>query len=228
MSWKKFLLSINSIGILILWMGPPLIYFIKSLIMPNAGSLFTGVFYILGIILMVNSINAKIGFIPNIQLLLFGGVFFCISQCYLFFYNFEPQNFSADILNLALITLYFFYLLKTENGIKQILPFWIFLFTLVINLCLIYSIYNNPLYTLGARATVQFGTDDFTGNPYIYARNGYAGFVISYLIIKFRSNSNPLDSNFFTQYFCYFNLWLSLIVIFLTQTRTIFLSFVII
>ena len=228
MSWKKFLLSINSIGILILWMGPPLIYFIKSLIMPNAGSLFTGVFYILGIILMVNSINAKIGFIPNIQLLLFGGVFFGISQCYLFFYNFEPQNFSADILNLALITLYFFYLLKTENGIKQIIPFWIFLFTLVINLCLIYSIYNNPLYTLGARATVQFGTDDFTGNPYIYARNGYAGFVISYLIIKFRSNSNPLESNFFTQFFCYFNLWLSLIVIFLTQTRTIFLSFVII
>lgn len=228
MSWKKFLLSINSIGILILWLGPPLIYFIKSLIMPNAGSLFTGVFYILGIILMVNSINAKIGFIPNIQLLLFGGVFFVISQCYLFFYNFEPQNFSADILNLFLITLYFFFLLKTENGIKYILPFWIFLFTLIINICLIYSISNNPLYTLGARATVQFGTDEFTGNPYIYARNGFAGFIISYLIIKFRSNSNALESNFFTQFFCYFNLWLSLVVIFLTQTRTIFLSFVII
>ena len=228
MSWKKFLLSINSIGILILWLGPPLIYFIKSLIMPNAGSLFTGVFYILGIILMVNSINAKIGFIPNIQLLLFGGVFFVISQCYLFFYNFEPQNFSADILNLFLITLYFFFLLKTENGIKFILPFWIFLFTLIINICLIYSISNNPLYTLGARATVQFGTDEFTGNPYIYARNGFAGFIISYLIIKFRSNSNALESNFFTQFFCYFNLWLSLVVIFLTQTRTIFLSFLII
>jgi hypothetical protein len=227
-SWKKFLLSINSIGILLLWLGPPLIYFIKSLIMPNAGSLFTGVFYILGIILMVNSINAKIGFIPNIQLLLFGGIFFVISQCYLFFYNFEPQNFSADILNLFLITLYFFYLLKTENGIKYILPFWIFLFTLIINLCLIYSISNNPLYTLGARATVQFGTDEFTGNPYIYARNGFAGFIISYLIIKFRSNSNALESNFFTQFFCYFNLWLSLVVIFLTQTRTIFLSFLII
>jgi hypothetical protein len=196
--------------------------------MPNAGSLFTGVFYILGIILMVNSINAKIGFIPNIQLLLFGGVFFVISQCYLFFYNFEPQNFSADILNLFLITLYFFFLLKTENGIKFILPFWIFLFTLIINICLIYSISNNPLYTLGARATVQFGTDEFTGNPYIYARNGFAGFIISYLIIKFRSNSNALESNFFTQFFCYFNLWLSLVVIFLTQTRTIFLSFLII
>jgi len=196
--------------------------------MPNAGSLFTGVFYLFGIILMVNSINAKIGFIPNIQLLLFGGVFFIISQCYLFFYNFEPQNFSADILNLFLISLYFFYLLKTENDIKHILPFWIFIFTLIINLCLIYSISNNPMYVLGARATVQFGTDQFTGNPYIYARNGFAGFIISYLIIKFRSNSNPLESNFFTQFFCYFNLWLSFIVIFLTQTRTIFLSFVII
>ena len=151
--------------------------------MPNAGSLFTGFFYILGIILMVNSINAKIGFIPNMQLLLFGGIFFVISQFYLFFYNFESQNFSSDILNLILIILYFFYLLKTENSIKNILPFWILLFTLIINLCLVYSIYNNPLYTLGARATVQFGTDEFTGNPYIYARNGFAGFIISYLII---------------------------------------------
>jgi hypothetical protein len=227
-SWKKFLLSINSIGILILWMGPPLIYFIKSLILPNAGSLFTGVFYILGIILMVNSINAKIGFIPNMQLLLFGGIFFVISQCYLFFYNFEPQNFSSDILNLFLIGLYFFYLLKTENAIKLIFPFWIFIFTLIINICLIYSIYNNPIYVLGARATVQFGTDQFTGNPYIYARNGFAGFIISFLIIKFRSKTNLLESNFFTQFFCYFNLWLSLVVIFLTQTRTIFLSFVIV
>jgi len=77
-SWKKFLLSINSIGILLLWMGPPLIYFIKSLVMPNAGFLFTGVFYLFGIILMLNSIKAKIGFIPNIHLLLFGGIFFLL------------------------------------------------------------------------------------------------------------------------------------------------------
>ena len=228
MSWKKFLLSINSIGILLLWMGPPLIYFVKSLVMPNAGSLFTGVFYLFGIILMVNSINAKIGFIPNIPLLLFGGIFFVLSQCYLFCYNNEPENFYADIFSLFIIIFYFFYLLKTENCIKNILPFWIFLFTLIINLCLIYSIYNNPLFIFGARATVQFGTEQFTGNPYIYARNGFAGFIISYLIIKFRINSNFLVSNFFTQFFCYFNLWLSLIIIFLTQTRTIFLSFLII
>ncbi len=228
MSWKKFLLSINSIGILLLWMGPPLIYFIKSLVMPNAGFLFTGVFYLFGIILMVNSINAKIGFIPNMHLLLFGGIFFIISQCYLICYNHEPQNFSADILNLFLITLYFFYLLKTESDIKHILPFWILVFTLIINICLIYSIYNNPMYVLGARATVQFGTDQFTGNPYIYAKNGFAGFIISYLLIKFRLKSNLLTSSFFTQFFCYFNIWLSLLVIFITQTRTIFLSFILI
>ena len=196
--------------------------------MPNAGSLFTGVFYLFGIILMVNSINAKIGFIPNMHLLLFGGIFFIISQCYLICYNHEPQNFSADILNLFLISLYFIYLLKIEIDIKHILPFWIFIITLIINLCLIYSLYNNPMYVVGARATVQFGTDQFTGNPYIYARNGFAGFIISYLLIKFRFKSDLLISNFFTQFFCYFNIWLSLIVIFLTQTRTIFLSFIIV
>jgi len=227
-SWKKFLLSINSIGILLLWMGPPLIYFIKSLVMPNAGSLFTGIFYILGIILMKNSTNAKIGFMPNLHLLLFGGIFFIISQCYLLCYNYEPQNYFGDILNLFFIILFFIYLLKIENILKKILPFWIFAFTLIINICLIYSISTNPLYSLGTRATVQFGSDQFTGNPYIYARNGFAGFIISYLLIKFRNNSDAIISHFFTQFFCYFNLWLSLIIIFLTQTRTIFLSFILI
>jgi len=227
-SWKKFLLSINSIGILLLWLGPPLIYFIKSLVMPNAGSLFAGFFYVIGILLMKNSTNAKVGYIPNMELLLFGGIFFILSQCYLFFYNYEPQNYFADILNLFLIVLYFFYLLKIENTLKEILPFWIFFFTLLINICLIYSIATNPLYNLGQRATVQFGNNEFSGNPYIYARNGFAGFIISYLLIKFRNNSDTIISNLYTQFFCYFNLWLSLVIIFLTQTRTIFLSFVII
>jgi len=227
-SWKKFLLSINSIGILLLWLGPPLIYFIKSLVMPNAGSLFAGFFYVVGILLMKNSTNAKVGYIPNMELLLFGGIFFILSQCYLFFYNYEPQNYFADILNLFLIVLYFFYLLKIENTLKDILPFWIFFFTLLINICLIYSIATNPLYNLGQRATVQFGNNEFSGNPYIYARNGFAGFIISYLLIKFRNNSDTIISNLYTQFFCYFNLWLSLVIIFLTQTRTIFLSFVII
>jgi hypothetical protein len=196
--------------------------------MPNAGSLFAGFFYVIGILLMKNSTNAKVGFIPNMELLLFGGIFFILSQCYLFFYNYEPQNYFADILNLVLIVLYFFYLLKIENTLKEILPFWIFFFTLLINICLIYSIATNPLYNLGQRATVQFGNNEFSGNPYIYARNGFAGFIISYLLIKFRNNSDTIISNLYTQFFCYFNLWLSLVIIFLTQTRTIFLSFVII
>ena len=159
--------------------------------MPNAGSLFAGFFYVVGILLMKNSTNAKVGYIPNMELLLFGGIFFILSQCYLFFYNYEPQNYFADILNLFLIVLYFFYLLKIENIIKEILPFWIFFFTLLINICLIYSIANNPLYNLGQRATVQFGNNEFSGNPYIYARNGFAGFIISYLFIK--SQNTDLD-----------------------------------
>jgi hypothetical protein len=196
--------------------------------MPNAGSLFAGFFYVVGILLMKNSTNAKVGYIPNMELLLFGGIFFILSQCYLFFYNYEPQNYFADILNLFLIVLYFFYLLKIDNTLKEIFPFWIFFFTLLINICLIYSIATNPLYNLGQRATVQFGNNEFSGNPYIYARNGFAGFIISYLLIKFRNNSDTIISNLYTQFFCYFNLWLSLVIIFLTQTRTIFLSFIII
>lgn len=196
--------------------------------MPNAGSLFTGPFYLLGIVLMKSTTNIKVGFKPNLELLLFGGIFFILTQFYLFLYNSEPQSYFADVLNLVLTILYFLQLLKIENSLKLILPFWIFIFTIVINICLVYSIATNPLYNLGMRATVQFGSDQFTGNPYVYARNGFAGFIISYLLIKFRSNADVLISNFFTQFFCYFNLWLSLVIIFLTQTRTIFLSFILI
>ena len=229
MSWKKFLLSINSIGILLLWLGPPLIYFIKSLIMPNSGTiLFTGFFYGIGILMILISVKNKVGSLPNLHLLLFGGIFFIISQLYLFLYNYERQSFNLDISSLILILLYFFSLLKTDNEVKGILPIWIFIFTLVVNLCLLYSIYNNPLYSLGTRATVQFGSDDFTGNPYIYAKNGFAGFIISTLILKFRTSSNKDYSSFFIQFFSHFNLWISVVVIFLTQTRSIFLSFALI
>jgi hypothetical protein len=228
-SWKKFLLSINSIGILLLWLGPPFIYFLKALIMPNSISfLFTGFFYGLGICLMLITVNNKFGFLPNLHLLLFGGVFFFISQLYLFLYNLERQSFNLDVLSLILILLYFLFLLKTDNEIKDIMPFWIFIFTLIINLSLLYSISTNPLYSFGVRATVQFGTDDFTGNPYIYAKNGFAGFIISTLLLKFRNSPIKYYSNFFVQFFSHVNLWVSVVVIFLTQTRSMFLSFTII
>ena len=197
--------------------------------MPNSGTiLFTGFFYGIGILMILISVKNKVGFLPNLHLLLFGGIFFIISQLYLFLYNYERQSFNLDVSSLILILLYFFSLLKTDNEIIEILPIWIFIFTLVINLCLLYSIYNNPLYSLGSRATVQFGSDDFTGNPYIYAKNGLAGFIISTLILKFRTSSNKDYSSFFIQFFSHVNLWISVVVIFLTQTRSIFLSFTLI
>jgi hypothetical protein len=197
--------------------------------MPNSGSfLFTGFFYGLGIYLMLITVNNKLGFLPNLHLLLFGGVFFFISQLYLFLYNFERQSFNLDVFSLILILLYFLFLLKTDNEIKDIIPFWIFIFTLIINFSLLYSISTNPLYSFGVRATVQFGTDDYTGNPYIYAKNGFAGFIISTLLLKFRNSPIKYYSNFFVQFFSHANLWISVAVIFLTQTRSMFLSFAII
>ena len=197
--------------------------------MPNSASfLFTGFFYGLGIYLMLITVNNKLGFLPNLHLLLFGGVFFFISQLYLFLYNFERQSFNLDVFSLILILLYFLFLLKTDNEIKDIIPFWIFIFTLIINFSLLYSISTNPLYSFGVRATVQFGTDDYTGNPYIYAKNGFAGFIISTLLLKFRNSPIKYYSNFFVQFFSHANLWISVAVIFLTQTRSMFLSFAII
>ena len=93
MSWKKFLLSINSIGILLLWLGPPLIYFIKSLIIPNSGTiLFTGFFYGIGILMILISVKNKVGSLPNLHLLLFGGIFFIISGVLIFSTRFTKEK----------------------------------------------------------------------------------------------------------------------------------------
>jgi hypothetical protein len=48
------------------------------------------------------------------------------------------------------------------------------------------------------------------------------------LLIKFRTNQDLYISNYIIQFLCYLNLWLSLVVILLTQTRTIYLSFILI
>jgi hypothetical protein len=83
---------------------------------------------------------------------------------------------------------------------------------------------------MGARATVQFkrqGNSDYSGNPYVYSRNGLFGFVISLLMIHMK----PVlvkSYSFFTRLLLHINLWISLIVIIITQTRATFLALAII
>ena len=76
--------------------------------------------------------------------------------------------------------------MRVSNESQAYLVWIIFFSTLLINILLIYSISTNPYFTLGARASVQMsnkGNSEYSGNPYVYSKNGLLGFVISLLNI---------------------------------------------
>lgn len=220
----------NSIGIILLWIGPPLIYFLKGYSSLGSGSVFTGICYFLGILLMLNDTPIKLGYKPNLLLFQVGISFLLISIFYFIFYNGDKGSFNSEIINFVFLALYLLFLLKAKNSIQGYLPIIILFFTLITNLALIYSISTNPAYVIGSRATVQFksATGDFAGNPHMYSRNGLAGFIISILLIFKNDLTLWLKNSALVRLAAHANLWISLLVIVLTQTRVTFISLILV
>lgn len=220
----------SSVGIILLWIGPPLIYFLKGYSSFGSGSIFTGICYFLGILLMINNTPIKIGYRPNLLLFQVGISFLLLAIIYFLCYNGDKGSFNSEIINFIFLFFYLLFLLKSKNSIQSYLPIIILIFTLVTNLALIYSISTNPAYVIGSRATVQFksATGDFAGNPHMYSRNGLAGFIISLLLIFKNDLSLWLKNNPFIRLISHANLWISLLVIVLTQTRVTFISLIIV
>ena len=220
----------GSIGIILLWIGPPLIYFLKGYANLGSGSVFTGICYMLGIALMVNKTPVKIGYKPNILLFQFGITFLVISIFYFLFYNGDKAYFNTEIINFAFLFFYLLFLLKAKNDIQGYLPIILLIFTLITNLALMYSISTNPAYVIGSRATVQFksSTGEFAGNPHMYSRNGLAGYIISILLICKNDISLWLKNSPIIRLAAHANIWISLLVIVLTQTRVTFISLIIV
>lgn len=223
---RKLTLLKNSFGILLLWILPPFIYFLKAYVGLGGGSLFTGIVYSFGILLLLSPIHPKIGFKPNLLLLQVGAVFFCQALLYFFIYNMEGRFFAVDSINFFLLISFFFFLLRVDNEVQKYLPNLILITTFITSLALLYSIYTNPEFVLGARATVQYKSNsgEFTGNPHVYSRNGLAGFIISALLIFYNDKVKFSKDNLIFRLLAHINLLLSLLVIILTQTRATILS----
>ncbi|MCZ2480240.1 hypothetical protein G9H64_05305 [Aquirufa nivalisilvae] len=227
MTIKQITLVKNAIGILIFWIAPPLIYFFKEKLGFGGGSVFTGIVYVSGLLFMLNHFHAKVGHKPNTFLLLLGGTFFSVAMIYFFLMNKEMTMFNTDLINFALIFGFFFSLLRVDNQVQKYLPVLILIITFLTSCALIYSVATNPNYVFGTRATVQYTsktTENFTGNPYIYSRNGLAGFLISFLIINRSWDSIKVPHVYLTRLLAHINVWFSLIVIILTQTRATILT----
>ncbi len=216
----------NSFGILLLWILPPFIYFLKAYVGLGGGSIFTGIVYCLGILFLYTSINIKLGFKPNIILLQVGGAFFCQALLYFFIYNMERRSFTTDSINFLILFFFFLFLLRVDNEVQKYLPTLLLFTTFITSIALLYSIYTNPEFVLGSRATVQYKSNsgEFTGNPHIYSRNGLAGFIISVLLIIYNSKNIFLGDKYYIRILSHFNMLISLLVIILTQTRATILS----
>ena len=220
----------NSIGLALIWIMPSLVYFVKELLGFGGSAIFSGIFYCIGLVLMLNRTSLRHAYKLNPHISAVGITFYLFSLLYFFVFNSNPPSFSIELLNLSISTLYILLLLRICNESQAYLVWTIFFATLLINLLLIYSISTNPYFTLGARATVQMstkGNSEYSGNPYVYSKNGLIGFVISLLMIQLK----PVlvkNYSFLFRILLHVNLWLSLIVVLLTQTRATFLALAII
>lgn len=225
-AYFNFKYSIQSLGLFIVFMGNPLIFFFKEVLGFGGSSTFTIGSLFLGLILMISPKDIFRKFYkPNIPIFRVASFFLIISFLACLFYNpfFGYDNdrtaFTRDIGNFIFIFAFIFLILSVSNEIADyFLPVAILL-TFLGSICLIYSMATNPFFIIGQRATVVFGdgTTTASGNPHVYARNAFAGVFASYFFLK--------SKNIFWKLLSFANLILSVIVIILAQARSILLAF---
>ncbi len=216
-----------ALGIVIIWIAPPFIYFLKELIGIGQTSIFAGIIYSLGLVLMLNHIPLKYFYKGNETLAFTGLSFFFLGFFYFIFYNTQKSSLIVDAINFSILIGFIYCIFRIDDSIQYYIPLLIILVTLLNNVSLIYSISTNPNYVLGARATVQYnkGTgEDFSGNPIVFGRNAVAGLIMSFLVIQ-RSNYDFLGNrSVLLKMIAHVNLLISFIVLILTQTRGNFIS----
>lgn len=212
----------QSVGIFLVTMGSPLIFFFKEFLGFGGSSAFTIAGLASGCLLLISKDTFRVWYKPNNVTCRLAAYFTILSYIYMYYFN--PSYWRPDLMfretgNYLFIVGFFVLLLSVSNDIKkEFLPV-VSILTFVGSLCLIYSMATNPFFIIGQRATVVFGdgSSAASGNPHVYARNAFAGIFASYLILR--------DCSLRWRLFCLGNIFLSLIVLMLTQARSILLSF---
>ena len=216
-----------SLGIILIWIAPPFIYFLKELLGIGQTSLFTGVVYSTALILLINHIPLKIFYRGNEMLAFTGLSFFFLGFFYFIFYNSQKSSIIVDAINFAILIGFIYCIFRVDNDVQYYIPVIILIVTLINNFALIYSISTNPNYVLGARATVQYnkGTgEEFSGNPIVFGRNAVAGLIVSFLIIHKKALDFIGNKSIRINLIAHINILVSFVVLILTQSRGNFIS----
>ncbi len=207
-----------ALGVAIFAMGHPVIFFLRDgLKLAPQSSVFTAACLVLGLFLMVPStIFQKYYSLNNkISMPVFGWIGVCLF--YFFIINPTGGGGARELINYAMTGAFLFMLLSIPDEVKDhALPIFI-VFILAGNLGLFYSLYTNPHYVLGARASIYFD-DEYGGNPHVFSRNGFAG-VIGSVILLFMTKENLLFKAI-----AFVNLLASIVTVILTQSRATLLS----
>ncbi|MFN8356520.1 MAG: hypothetical protein U0Y10_18840 [Spirosomataceae bacterium] len=221
LKWLKIPYLRESIGLLVIVLGTPVIFFFRETVRLAPGkSWFTAVCLVAALVMMIPSTFLKVLYKPNFRLFNWASCFLGVSFFYLLFYNpFAKSEFYVPVReysNFVFIFVYIFLLINVPNKVKDILVPLIALLTFAGSIALLISLVLNPNYILGQRAAIYFGDGEEGGNPHVFAKNGYAGVIASVLLLRYKS--------LLIKAFAYFSIFLSVVIIIMTQTRGVLLS----
>lgn len=228
MTANKLTLTRQAIGLSLIWIGPPIIFFIRDILGLGGSTAFTGLMYFLGCVLLVTAKPLSYFNRVNPLLALLGYSFLGLAFLYFVLFNREGLSFGSDVINFGILFVLIILLFRMDDKIQDYLPVFILLFTLFANFALIYSISTNPNYVIGIRATIQYntGSTEYSGNPQIFGRNGVIGMIISLLLMIKKQEGLVGANSKFIAITSHFNFILSFVVLVLTQTRGNLISMV--
>ncbi len=211
-------MSKKSFGIALVLAGSPIIYFLRDGLGLAPGNFyFTGVLMSLYLSLLFDLrffINFKIHK-PNLSLFYIAMLFWISSFSYFLYSNYEDK--LRDVFYMLYLFIFFIGLLSIRNIDNEVynLINSLFIVTFVSNLLFIMFIrffyLKVTLREIGSRAYI--GGEE--GNPNLYANIAYFGIISSYFFLKMR------NKNIFYTFFGILNILLSLLVIALSQNRTV-------
>ncbi|MBO0934788.1 hypothetical protein [Fibrella aquatilis] len=209
------------LGIFIVIDGYPLSFFMKeTLQLAPMSTNFTAGFLLLGIFLMTPSTIIKKFYMPNIPIMgaLMGFLGFCL--LYAFLYNTVALgDVNKDMIYYTFVVLFVFMLVSIPDETAKQVVFVGVMFTLVSNIGLVLSLLTDPEWTLGQRASIQYGPPGArSGNPHVFAHNAQIGLVLSLVWAR-----RP-KVNFLIKFFAISMVIFNIIILMLTFSKSAILS----
>jgi hypothetical protein len=211
-----------ALGIAIFILGQQVIFYLKE--RAHRGSEFTAAALLVGMAFMFSSGFLTKRYPVNRQLTGLLVAWIMVSLFYMYF-NIRPDeratiDFFREHVNFVFALAFMFMLTYIPDEVRPHFALMAALVTLMGNLLLFYSLYTNPNYVFGMRATIFYGDGENGGNPHVAARNGFAGFIASMILLN--------RNNLLIKLLAFVNAALSLAAIVMAQTRTMLLCFMVV